>query len=218
MNFSSYSPSQWKFSLIKCLLHRAYKIASSWCLFHTEVIKLREMFILNAYLAQIFGFTLEKFMLNIRSGLYVESDRAPTNDIVPTLVVPYFGSLSILLKRQIKSLCKRHNIRYRIIFKPFKVANYFNLKSRCPSALRSMLVYKYSCSVDQSTTYIGKTRRHLLCRVKEHTCTSSTANPSAVFQHICVCNWAVIIDSFKILHTCRTDYDLTILEHCIFRD
>ena len=215
MNYSSYSPTQWKYGLPKCLLHRAYTICNSCDLFHAEAQKLKTMFLENAYPLQVFNSLLRKFMTSIFSqGTNPRSDQSPNNPVI--LVLPFFGNASNVLKQQMKALCRRYNINCRVLFKPFKVSQYFSLKSRCPSPLQSMIVYQYSCSNDSSTTYIGKTRRHLISRMKEHTTVSN--NPSAIFNHIATCNCAVSFDNFKILYSCSNDYDLSICEALHIRD
>ena len=103
-----------------------------------------------------------------------------------TLCLPYFGHVSDIMKRKIKSLCNRHNLAVRIVFKPFKVSNYFSLKSRVPLLLRSGVVYRYTCSDDPSYTYIGRTSRHLIKRIKEH---GDPRTASAITQHRLICNF-----------------------------
>ena len=176
------------------------------------------MFVKNAYPAHIFESVLNKFLTGLHTSSRSDDIQSstPANEDLKTLVLPYLGQVSNLLRHQLQSLCKRFNVKCRVVFKPFKVSNYFTLKSRCPSALRSMIVYQFSCSRDESITYIGKTKRHLVSRVKEHT--TPSANPSAVFQHIGTCNCTVTLDSFNILQTCVNDYDLAILEALYIRE
>lgn len=215
MNFSAYSPIQWKFGVIRCLLHRAYKVCTSWQLFHSEVDKLRRMFAENNYPIKIFNSVVDKFMSSVlTSGRSSGPEQAVDSCI--TLVLPFFGNASRVLQQQMKLLCRRHGINYRIVFKPFKISQYFSLKSRCPSPLQSMIVYQFSCSKDSSITYIGKTKRHLISRIKEHT--SVTCNSSAVFNHIGSCNCQVDLNNFKILYHCTSDYDLSICEALHIRD
>ena len=38
-NYLSFTPLSYKIGLVKTLIHRAFKIYSSWCLFHDEVNK-----------------------------------------------------------------------------------------------------------------------------------------------------------------------------------
>ena len=54
------------------------------------------------------------------------------------------------------------------IFKAFNVQNYFYLKDETPLALQANVVYLFEGSCDKSQTYIGKTKRHLATRLREH--------------------------------------------------
>ena len=55
----------------------------------------------------------------------------------------------------------------------------FSVKDRTPVALKSMVVYQFSCAGCNSR-YIGETSRHFSTRIKEHT--ESDKN-SHIFKH-----------------------------------
>ena len=88
------------------------------------------------------------------------------------------------------------------------MSRYFRLKSNVPHALRSGVVYKYTCLVDPSIAYIGKTRRHLVARVKEH----GSQLDSAIFAHRASCNCPFSLNNFSILRSVRNDLELNICE------
>mgnify|MGYP000436362814 FL=1 len=104
-------------------------------------------------------------------------------------------------------LCQKYKIAHKIVYKPFKVGVYFSLKSRCPKLLQSMIVYRFNCSVDQNVAYIGKTKRHLGVRMKEHTTPSSSY--SAVFEHLATCNCS---PNFVVLKSCSDENELPTME------
>ena len=54
------------------------------------------------------------------------------------------------------------------IFKTFRVQNGFSLKDEIALALQAHVVYLFEDSCDKNQTYIGKTKRHLATRVREH--------------------------------------------------
>ena len=112
-----------------------------------------------------------------------------------------------------RQLCRKFNVNYKILYKPFKVGVYFSLKSKCPKLLQSKIVYQFSCSVDQNVVYIGKTKRHFGLRIKEHT---SPASSSAVFGHLSQCQNCS--PNFKILRTCSDEYELSIMEALYIRE
>lgn len=217
LNYSAYSPSKWKISLIYCLLHRAFTICSSYSLLHAEILKLQSMFINNGYPLQLFQSIVKKFLDRVRSPNVVTGTTSnqdePKNT---TLVLPYLGKVSHILESRIRSLCLKYNISPRILHKPFKVGAYFSLKSRCPKFLQSMIVYKFNCSVDQNVAYIGKTKRHLGVRMKEHTSPSLQSSQSAVLHHLGTCNNCHPI--FTVLKRCSDEYELSIMEALLIRE
>ena len=56
----------------------------------------------------------------------------------------------------------------KLVFTSFKIKNMFSVKDRTPVALKSMVVYQFSCAGCNSR-YIGETSRHFSTRIKEHT-------------------------------------------------
>ena len=68
------------------------------------------------------------------------------------------------------------------------------LKSKIPKELESKIVYHFCCSRCKST-YVGKTKRHLKTRVKEH----RTQKNKVIRKHADECNSEISMDNFKIL-------------------
>ena len=125
-----------------------------------------------------------------------------------SLVLPYYGFVSHRFNKKFKQFCNRFGIKSRLSFQSSKVSNYFSLKSLVPKSLRSSVVYKFSCSVDQSVTYIGKTKRHLVTRVKEH----FICHQSSIFSHRLGCNCTCNIANFSIIDFAHSPLELSIKE------
>ena len=60
LRFNSFAPKSYKYNLISCLIHRAYKISSNFQLFQLEIVKLRKFFSANFYPQYYF----DKFLNN----------------------------------------------------------------------------------------------------------------------------------------------------------
>ena len=91
-----------------------------------------------------------------------------------------------------------------------KVRNYFSLRSRTPSSLLSNVVDKFQWLLDTGQVYIGKTKRHLTVRVREH-----GNSHCAIFDHLQLCSRCkdnFSCDRFKILDHGRDDFETTIKE------
>ena len=192
----------------EALVSSAFRICSNWNLFDLEVEKLRRYFLSNGYPVHFFQRILKRFIRDKLSGSNTTASDLNTDQNHILLVLPYFGVVSDHFVRQFKQLCKRFNLRGRLVFKPFKVSRYFRLKSRAPLSLQSRVIYKYQCLVDPSIAYIGKTKRHLIARVKEH----SSQLESAIFNHRLICDCSFSLDNFSVLRSCRNEVELNVCE------
>ena len=91
------------------------------------------------------------------------------NKSVSYYKLPYIGSYSNSTKKKIYELCKTFckNTNVKIVFSPFKLQDLFSSKDCLPVALKSFVVYKFTCAGSQCC-YNGETKRHLPTRIKEH--------------------------------------------------
>ena len=210
LHFTALCPRKWKYSLIHCLLHRAYTICSNWQVFSQEIEFLKDIFIKNGYPENVFLSCVKRF-LNMKYDC--AANRNFTEDkIEKIMLVPYIGLPSVIFSRKLKDLFKKYYcIDIKIVFTSFKVKNYFSLKSRAPLTLLANVVYKFNCMRDANITYIGKTLRHLATRVKEH----ETSSSSAIKEHLlscALCNSHYSVNSFSIVDIGRNDNEITIKE------
>ena len=127
--------------------------------------------------------------------------------------IPYIGLPSVIFGRKVReSFRKLYGIDIKVIYTSFKVKNYFSLKCHTPLPLLANVVYKFQCLRDVDKVYIGKTRRHLATRVKEHGHSSSS---SAIRDHLfsCpTCQSEYSSSSFRVIDTARNDFEVTIKE------
>ena len=213
LNFTATVPNFWKTGLIKCLLSNARKICTSEALFKSEVDKLRMMFAANGYPKVFFDNTLGKF---IESQEKSETKETEETDRRHIFGVPWVGNASREYKKKITELIKQHlEVDISTYFTSLKVSSFFSLKSGTPHALKARIVYKYECLSVSGTYYIGKTKRHLVTRAKEHT-TPKESNISEIKNHIFGCdnckNGDLSEDQFQVMKQCRNDYSARIYE------
>ena len=73
------------------------------------------------------------------------------------------------------------------------------------------MVYRFNCSRDADVSYVGKTKRHLVTRVREH-----SKSASAVCEHLEVCDVCrseySVEKNFRILDKGKNDFEITIKE------
>ena len=108
-----------------------------------------------------------------------------------------------------KRFCKGVNIK--LVFSSFKLSCLFSTKDPIPLALRSRLVYKFTCA-SCNTRYIGETVRHFSKRINEHLFKDRSSH---VFKHLASsanCKDVASPDCFQILDTAINNYELKIKE------
>ena len=104
-----------------------------------------------------------------------------------TRELTYLGKKSYHFANRLSALIKnKYNLKISLIYKTFKVLNYFQLKFKTLVALCSNVVYKFSYSCDTNKTYISMSSRHLITRVREHLNFKSLQD-SAIKDHILSC-------------------------------
>ena len=85
LNYNSECPQRYKDATINALIHRTYKISSSWQLFHTHIKHLQQAFINNGYPNSLFEKILKRYLtkLNtVRSNQETPEPPAPTNPLL----------------------------------------------------------------------------------------------------------------------------------------
>ena len=202
---------------ISTLLHRAYRVSSNFIVLHSELDFLKKFFHNN-------GFPIAFIESRIRKFLY-------SKQLVPECIstvdrrkvylsMPYFGTQSDKLKRELETLLSKYfcHLDFKIIlFNSFNIGSIFKVKDSLPKCLRSNIIYKFSCE-QCSSEYVGSTSRALYVRVCEHIGKSHrTSRPlttpvhSAIRSHGQLCSADVSIENFSIIGS-ATGFDLRILE------
>ena len=221
LNFTAVVPTVWKTGLIKCLLNNARKICSSDELFKSEVENLKKMFLANGYPQTFFEKTLEKFQASQENVESISLDGSDELDRKHVFGVPWVGNISRDYKKKVTDLVKQHlNVDISTYYTSCKVSSFFSLKSGTPHALKARVVYKFTCLSDSDSYYIGKTKRHLATRAKEHT-TPKESTQSEIKNHLFRCdvckNGDHTVDNFQVMKQCRNDYSAKIHEALLLK-
>ena len=116
--------------------------------------------------------------------------------------------------------------KLKIVFKSgIKIGNLFKFKDSIHSHIRSLVVYKFSCS-GCNATYIGKTKRHHKVRMCEHLGTSfRTGEPTkfneksstAIRDHIRDSGHKNDFESFKLLSFGKNNFECLIKEKLLLQ-
>ena len=145
------------------------------------------------------------------------------------LVLKIFFNISCSLwkfpqKFPILELCSLAypHIRICLVFQPRnRLANLFNFTDRIPKALRSCVVYGYTCQCC-STLYVGQTARHLHTRASDHLGVSALTgkkllnpSPSSILTHLTETGHTALLNDFKIRFSCSSASELFVRESLI---
>ena len=210
LNFDSVAPSAWKKGLIKCLLYRAKSICSSDSLLSKEFTKITNIFLKNGYPDWFLRRVRQKFERDM------DSEKTDTNDNEwkNILKLPYIGKDTIKFGKRLKRSFKEvFSVDLKIAYKNCKVGEYFSLKDRTPPLFAPNVVYKFQCSVDGDTSYIGVTTRQLCARIVEHL---NPRQQSAVQSHLSQCKSCCDVPhlsrQFTVLKRCRSEHEAQAME------
>ena len=147
---------------------------------------------------------------NMQNDPEMEESNNTKQKYKPMLKIPFVGKPSLIFSRRVKKFAKStYNVETRTIFQTSKVKDYFRLKDVSPTDITSKVVYKFICSSDSNTEYIGHTNRSFIERVKD------LRGGSAVSDHIASCdpcNKNASIKNFMIIKRCRENYDTMVYE------
>jgi len=219
-NFKSFISTKYKYSLISSLLYRVFMICSDYNSIITEIEKLKIIWLKNAFPMRV----IDRMIFNFFDKIYL------TKKVVHTCAkkklifsLEYLGKNSLEIKKRLERVIEEQIpfCKISIVFSSKKkIRNFFAFKDKVPKNLKSLVLYKFTCS-DCNVTYIGKTKRHYQVRFSEHLGISKVTNQplkyskltsTAVRDHIHFCKHKNTSDSFKIIGSARNDYHLKIKE------
>ena len=183
-----------------------------------EIEKLTDIFVKNGY--------PYKFIEKIVNHFLKQQNRNQNDDSSTTsenaftyLRIPYVGKPSLEFSKKIANLIHdKFDIEIKVAYYTLKVRNYFGLKSKIPLLFRSNVVYKYVCSCEKNTSYIGMTSRQLFVRINEH---FDKSKNSAINSHLIQCRACHDLKptskNFQIIKKCRYVRDTEINEAILIK-
>ena len=125
------------------------------------------------------------FFLVVSLGAQTGIPVSKTLWIRPWLIVlPFYGhDHTRKLQKSLTSLLSYSypQVALKMVFQTTcRIKNLFNFKDIMPKRLKSMVVYRVHCT-NCDATYMGKTKRHMETRLKEH---RDPRKPTAVTDHM----------------------------------
>ena len=207
-HFTSFVPYPFKVGLINTLLTRAYRICSSWSLFHSEVERLKSMLQMNGYTSQLIEskvglFLNKKFNENSRDE---ESEDSDSNKVLGPdqfsvyIELPYIGDTSNKIRNCLNSCLSKikcGSVQIKFMNSFTRLRDVFKFKDRQPSHLKSDVVYLITCSCGRK--YVGETCRNVKVRFDEHMKTSGTGLTEVGKHLLNSPNCKITFDDCKVL-------------------
>lgn len=208
-DYCSFIPLNYKVSLIKTLVYRAFRLCSTWPLFHKEVIRITRNLVNNGFPQCVIDSQIKSLItkLYVKSG--VSADSEPADDDI----VFYYRSFDVdsckgdkvilqqLFNKHIVPSVPSQVVKVRVYFKPKKLASCFSLRPRRTEMERHGLVYQYTCQHDGcNATYIGYTMNCLSTRARQHKYSSSKIHTHFVTDHDTKPTNS-IMDNFEVIYS-----------------
>ena len=191
MQYTSICPKSWKLGWINFYLNRALNICSNFTAFKDELTKIKNLLINNQYPKNLKESKINKFLdaHKIDNSIFKQNKSINTKNEKKTetenysyFTTVYVGSWSIRFQKQIASIFQKHNINIKPAYTSKKVSDYFSNKSKCSEVFDANVIYKYTCSADQSISYIGETSRQIFRELQTTVATIKTAQYFNIFS------------------------------------
>jgi hypothetical protein len=213
LNFHAVAPFKYKRNVIQGLTHRIYNASSTWSNFHIGLEDGIRILNENQYPEELSRRIMKTTLDKLYTGdCGAKPIRNETEERVKKwMFLPYRGQATDAYIKKLTNI----GALIRPIITTTKVKDVLpTLKPKIPKEFQSNLVYQFKCSRCTST-YVGKTWRHLLVRVQEH----RNKKKQVIRKHADDCNSEVTMDNFKILtKTNRNNDFLETLEALFIRE
>ena len=157
--FHSFTPITYKIGLIRCLIQRAFKISSSYIIFHNELENIKMLLQTNMYPKSVIDNQIKTFL---DEQFTVDSVTTSEKQKILHYSLPCFGLFCHVTKKKLRHNCDRfwNDIDIKIAFSPLKRSSFFSCKDTLPKSLQSYVVHQFTCA-GRKTCSAGETKRHL---------------------------------------------------------
>lgn len=191
---SSSHPFQHKMAALYCYTNRLLNIPMSHSNFNKELNILKQLAFNNGYNPNIIHNIINKMNFKFRRRLAFNSHTSNIENLIYRSL-PYHGSMS----KNISSILLKKIPNLKISFKVHKtIKSIFSKTKDTTELLQKSGIYKLHCN-DCNATYVGRTTRPLVTRIKEHL---TRTDKSSFGFHLKFNNHTFSPnDNCKILHT-----------------
>ena len=137
---NSFTPISYKIGLVRCLIYRAFKISSSYIIFHNELEKVKILLQKNINPKSVID---NQIKTSLDKEFTVDSGTTSEKQKTLHYSLPYIGHFSHVTKKKLKHICERFckDIDISIAFSLLKLCSFFSCKDNLPKSLQSYVVY-----------------------------------------------------------------------------
>ena len=181
-NYHSYTPERYKTSIVKTLVHRAYRICSDWTPFHDEMTRIKQRLVNADYPLHLVDDLISRTLSKLIKNPKPENESTDINFFLenknPFQMVKEETSLRNILQRHLIPTSKEKRIQVKIFYRNKKLSSKFSTRNRSGTD-DNHVVYQFDCPEDCCTqSYIGYTTLTVGARAKQH-----RYKPSKIHEH-----------------------------------
>ena len=215
LHYQSHVDVRYKQSLLKTMLNRAFKLSSSWQLFHLECERLTETFSRLRYPVPLLQSTIRNFVAAKVSGDVTSKQTCDDKKAPVRIILPFKDQRSAnSIRRQLGELSRKIGKDIHPVYTSRKIGSNIKPKeSKPPLVNQQCVVYRFKCDLCDAD-YVGYTCRHLYQRIEEH-------KGSAIGKHVRDQHGRDPSDislRFKILRKCQNKFDCLIYEMLFIKE
>ena len=168
--YHSHVDGRYKRSLLNTLLNRAFKLSSTWELFHQECERLKVIFSRLRYPDKLVQSTIRQFVASKVSEESQTQQQVPDNNEAPIrIVLPFKDQKSAdAVRRQLADPSRKINATISPVYTSRKIKDEIKVREDKPPLVNQRcVVYHFQCTLCDAG-YVGYTCRHLHQRIEEH--------------------------------------------------
>ena len=139
----SFTPVSYKIGLIRCLIRTAFKITSSYIIFHNKLENIKILLQKNMYPKSVID---NQFKTVLDKQFTVGSGTTSEKQKTLHYTLPYIGHSSHVTKKKLRHICELFckEIDIKIAFSTLKLSRFLSCSGTLPKSLQSYLVYQFN--------------------------------------------------------------------------
>ena len=168
LHYQSHVDEKYKRALLNTMLNRAFKLASTWKLFHLECECIKETFSRLRYPRELVESTIRRFIdVKVSEASHAQETEECAASI--RIILPFKDQKSAnSVRRQLADLSRKINTKISPVYTSRKIKNEIKVKEDKPALVNQQcVVYSIKCDLCDAG-YVGYTCRHLHQRIEEH--------------------------------------------------